>query len=462
MRKSGSRTWEDAYPQRECMVERKKIQTYEQAVEYVLEIPRFTKKNTMEDTKAFLHELGDPDQGRKILHVAGTNGKGSVCAYLYAILQEAGFSCGLFTSPHLVDVRERFSYNGCMMSREEFLRIFLDIYGRLSEEEGAFHPTFFEYLFFMAMLWFREKGAEYCILETGLGGRLDATNAVAEKELAVITHMGLDHTEYLGDTLEQIAAEKAGILSAGAPAVYWNTTDAVGQVMKKTAKNLGISAFCVSKADYRFLKNTNKGIDFSYRSLYYDNIRFHINTVAAYQMENATLAVRAAEVLAARECMDESSEGSGRAWLTAELLQRGLARAFWAGRMEEILPGIFVDGAHNEDGIRAFLETVSRDGESGGRRLVFGVAGDKAYDAMIAEIAASGLFDEVWAVQLRNHRALSVVRIGETLQKHRIKNVLLYHSVKDAYEALTKGKQDGRRCYIAGSLYLVGEIKELL
>lgn len=444
------------------MVEKQEIRTYEQAVEYVLGIPRFTKKNTMEDTKAFLHELGDPDRGRKIIHVAGTNGKGSVCAYLYAILQEAGFSCGLFTSPHLVDIRERFSCNDRMMTKEDFLRIFLDIYNRLSGEEGAFHPTFFEYLFFMAMLWFREKNTEYCILETGLGGRLDATNAVAEKELAVITHMGYDHTEYLGDTLEQIAAEKAGILQAGAAAVYWNTTDAVGQVLEKTAKNLGISAFCVSKSDYRILKNTNKGIDFSYRSLYYDSIRFHINTVAAYQPENATLAARAAEVLAAGKRSGGDLEEGRQTWLTAELLQRGLARAFWAGRMEEVLPGIFVDGAHNEDGIRAFLETVSGDGDNGGRRLVFGVAGDKAYDAMIAKIAESGLFEEVWAVQLRNHRALPVVQIRETFQKHGISNVLLYHSVKDAYEALTKGKQDAGRCYIAGSLYLVGEIKELL
>lgn len=471
-------------------MERKRMDTYEQAVEYVLEIPRFTRKNTMEDTKAFLHALGDPDRGMKILHVAGTNGKGSVCTYLSAILQEAGFSWGLFTSPHLVDIRERFSCNGSLMTKEEFLRFFLEIYNRLPLEEESYHPTFFEYLFFMGMLWFREKGVDYCVLETGLGGRLDATNAVTKKELAVITHMGLDHTEYLGDTLEQIAAEKAGILQAGAPVVYWHTDDTVGQVLEKTAKNLGISAFSVSKSDYRFLKNNNKGIDFSYRSLYYDSIRFHLNTAAAYQMENAALAVRAAEVLSAQEGRQEQageqphmpvgeqphtpvgeqphtpeeapSGGRKQGWLTADILQNALARAFWAGRMEEVLPEVFVDGAHNEDGIRAFLETVSQDGSSSGRLLVFGVAADKAYEVMVEKLAGSGLFDAVWAVQLRNKRALSAEKIGETFQKYGIKNILLYPSVKDAYEALAKGKRDCGRCYIAGSLYLVGEIKELL
>lgn len=432
------------------MPERQEIGTYEQAVAYVLGIPRFTKKNTMEDTRAFLHKLGDPDREMKIIHVAGTNGKGSVCAYLYAILREAGYRCSLFTSPHLVDVRERFSCDGSMVTKEEFLSAFRQVYDAIPfSGEESYHPTFFEYLFFMAMLLFREKKTEYCILETGLGGRLDATNSVAKKELAVITHMGLDHTEYLGNTLEAIAGEKAGIMQAGAPAVFWETDEGVSQMLKKSAEKLRISAFPVSKSDYGFLKNSNKGIDFSYRSLYYDSIRFHINTIASYQMENATLAVRAVEVLTGGK-------------LSPEMLCRGLEKAFWAGRMEEILPDIYVDGAHNEDGIRAFLETVAQDGCSGGRRLVFGVVADKAYDDMIAEIADSRLFDEVWAVQLAGSRALPVATIAETFRKHMTKSVLIFESVKDAYKALTEGKREGRRSYIAGSLYLVGEIKELL
>ena len=191
-------------------MEKRTISTYEEAVDYINEIPRFTTKNTMDDTRAFLHRLGDPDQSMRIIHVAGTNGKGSVCAYMRFILEAAGYRTAVFTSPHLTDIRERFVIDGEMVSEKAFLGAFLRIYDLLDAKTP--HPTFFEYLFLMAMILFSESRPDFCILETGLGGRLDATNAVSRKELAVITRIGLDHTEYLGDTLEKIAAEKAGIL----------------------------------------------------------------------------------------------------------------------------------------------------------------------------------------------------------------------------------------------------------
>ena len=147
------------------------ISTYEEAVAYINETPRFTTKNSMEDTKAFLHRLGDPDRKLKIIHVAGTNGKGSVCAYMRSILEKAGYKVALFTSPHLTDIRERFVVDGEMIPEEDFLRIFLCIYEMLDRK---YHPTFFEYLFFIAMMWFPERTPDFCILETGLGGRQSA------------------------------------------------------------------------------------------------------------------------------------------------------------------------------------------------------------------------------------------------------------------------------------------------
>ena len=155
----------------------------------------------------FLKRLGNPEKGQKIIHVAGTNGKGSVCAYMEAVLTAAGYRVMRFTSPHLKDIRERFCICGKMVDKEVFLRSFLTVYNEIFrdyEETEGYHPSFFEYLFFMAMVMFKEAGGDYWILETGLGGRLDATNAVTEKKLTVITHMGLDHTEYLGDTIEKI------------------------------------------------------------------------------------------------------------------------------------------------------------------------------------------------------------------------------------------------------------------
>ncbi|MDE7222448.1 MAG: bifunctional folylpolyglutamate synthase/dihydrofolate synthase, partial [Acetatifactor sp.] len=297
------------------------ITTYEQAVEYILNIPRFTTKNTMEDTRSFLHCLGDPDKELRILHVAGTNGKGSVCAYMRSVLEVAGRRVAVFTSPHLVDVRERFLIDGEIISREAFLAAFSEIYEKLDwealEAGKGYHPTFFEYLFFMAMLLFSRACPDYCILETGLGGRLDATNAVAHKEIAVITHISLDHVEYLGYTLTAIAGEKAGIMQENVPVIYADTCREVEQVILPRAQILSADVYPVSKIDYSFSKNSNKNIDFSYISRYYGSVRLELPTFARYQMENCSLALRALEVLAERE---REAEVSAPLQLTPEFM----------------------------------------------------------------------------------------------------------------------------------------------
>ena len=186
------------------------FETYGAAVDYINATPKFTTKNSMEDTARFWAQLGYPAKNSKNLHIAGTNGKGSVCAYLCSVLRKAGISCGMFTSPHLVSMRERFVINGEMVSEEDFLYAFRVVMGEVKRLATSYHPTFFELLFFMAMTLFEKYGVEYVVLETGLGGRLDATNVVEEKKLCVITSIGYDHMEYLGETLAQIAGEKAG------------------------------------------------------------------------------------------------------------------------------------------------------------------------------------------------------------------------------------------------------------
>ncbi len=189
--------------------------TYEKAQQYILEMPKFTKKNSLDDTRLFLEILGSPEEDKKIIHVAGTNGKGSVCAYLCSVLTKAGYRTGMFTSPHLVEMRERFRIGKTLITEERFLQGFLMVMGRLEEMreksgKTEYHPTFFELLFLMGMVIFREEKVEYIVLETGLGGRLDATNAVQTPVLTAITSIGYDHMEYLGNTIEEIAGEKRG------------------------------------------------------------------------------------------------------------------------------------------------------------------------------------------------------------------------------------------------------------
>lgn len=435
------------------------ITTFEEAVNYLYDVPRFTKKNTLEDTKAYLQRLGNPDAKMKIIHVAGTNGKGSTCAYMRSILEAAGYRVAVFTSPHLVDIRERFLVNGKMVEKQAFLAAFLQIYDSLDwaalEQDreaasNAYHPTFFEYLFFMAMIIFAKEDIDYCILETGLGGRLDATNAVSKKELSVITRISQDHVEYLGDTIAQIAWEKAGIMQPGAPVIFTDGEPDATSVFCKRAAELGIMAHSVSKNEYSFLNFSNKTIDFSVHTRYYGYVGLTLHTIARYQMENAALAVRAIEVL------DE-----GRT-ITTEQLQRGIAACSWQGRMEEIMPEVYVDGAHNEDGIRAFLETVKADGCEGGRKLLFSVVQDKDYAHMIQEVAQSGLFDEIAIAHMHTGRAASLDSIKELFDRYPFCKYSLYTKVDTALETLVRDRRKEERIYIAGSLYLVGEIKESL
>lgn len=441
---------------------KKNITTFEEAENYIYEVPRFTSKNTLDDTKRFLKKLGNPDCKFPIIHVAGTNGKGSVCAYMRSVLEESGKRVAVFTSPHLVDIRERFVIDGEMISKEAFLQAFLQVYNALDwealeAEEGdvvdsrkVYHPSYFEFLFFMAMLLFAEAKPDYCILETGLGGRLDATNSVTKKELAVITRISLEHVEYLGDTVEKIAGEKAGIMQADAPVVYWSSCEETDRVFEEKATELGINAHRVSKSDYHFISFQNKSIDFSVCTRYYNCINLTLRTIADYQMENAALAVRAIEEL-----------DKGRS-ITDKQIASGIQKCFWAGRMEEVLPEVFVDGAHNDDGIRAFVETVARDGHTGPRALLFSVVKDKDYVKMIEKLVRTGLFQKIAVTKMQTGRGVSLERLQELFVGYSDCNYHMYENVAAAFRGLLEEQGADERIYIAGSLYLVGEIKELL
>lgn len=443
--------------------------TFEEAVAYLKDMPRFTvKKNPADsrDLKWLLKKLGNPEQNLRIIHVAGTNGKGSVCAYMSSILQETGYRTAVFTSPHLVDMRERFAVNGEIISEEAFLQAFCavgDAVQKANSVTPEFVLNFYEYLFCMALLCFAEEKPDYCIIETGLGGRLDATNYVDNKLLTVITRISLDHVQYLGDTTAKIAAEKAGILRPGVPVVYLDGDADASAVICRKASELDAPQIPVSKKDYTFLGFRKKYIDFSLRSEYYNYISLTLHTIARYQMENAALAVRAVEVLF-RSTDTEENGGrlcAGVGCSTVEEIRRGILGCFWQGRMEEVLPEVYVDGAHNDDGIRAFLDTVTEDGHATGRRLLFGVAADKDCRHMIQRVITSGLFDHIAFTHMRTARSLSLEEFRDLLAAYP-GHYTMYTEADTALREQLREKRPGERLYIAGSLYLVGEIKESL
>ena len=436
--------------------------SYEEAEAFLLEIPKFAKKNCLEDTRQFLKALGSPEEKCKIIHVAGTNGKGSVCAYLCSLLKEAGCRTGMFTSPHLAQMRERFRVDGEIIGKGRFLKGLAAVMERLEEVRRSmgrpeYHPTFLELLFLMGMVIFREEGVEYVVLETGLGGRLDATNAVKRPILTVITEIGMDHMEYLGDTIAQIAWEKAGILKEGVPVVLCDKRKEASEVVRKRAQTLGNRVIAVGKKDCVYKKLTKKSIDFSIQCQYYDYIRLSLSTTALYQMENAAVAVRCLEEL------QRQSEDRRIASMTREQVKRGFQETVWEGRMEEALPHIFLDGAHNEDGMRAFVETVEADGCQGRRHLLFSAVADKNYKGMIGILQEKPLFDTVAVVGIHSGRAAAPKELESLFASGgRFRETLLFEEPAQALPALEKRKKEEDFIYIAGSLYLVGEVKELL
>ncbi len=422
--------------------------TYQEAADYIFEIPKFTKKNDAEHTRTFLNYLGNPQEKLKIIHVAGTNGKGSVCAYLDGMLRSEGKRTGLFTSPHLVRMNERIVIDGQQVSDEQFCGLFEKTLeaARRMEAEGMAHPTFFEFLFGMAVYAFAQAGTEYAVLETGLGGRLDATNAVEHPLVCVITSIGLDHTQYLGNTLAQIAAEKAGIIKDQVPVFYAQTSEESDRVISQTAEEK--KSFCkkIGKDAYEILGIKDKHIAFSCSSAYYGNTTWKLNNTGIYQPGNALLAMEVMRYLF-------GENGHPDRW------RRALAELKWAGRMEEILPDVYIDGAHNISAVEAFTESVPPD--ETGNIILFSAVQDKDYEKM-AECLGRCRNTELYMItQIDDARGESAEVLGEVFRKYTKRPVVVIGRAADAFASALEN-QNGRRIYCLGSLYLTGLIKDLI
>lgn len=437
--------------------------------DFLNQVPSFTDKHTIEDTRAYLDFLGNPDENMKIIHVAGTNGKGSVCSYISSILMKAGYSVGMFTSPHLVKITERFQIDGKQISDGVFVEVFIEMLRRTVEynsdkgnTDSFYFPTYFEYLFFMAMLLYDVYPVDYLVLETGLGGRLDATNAVKKPLVSVITEIGYDHMQYLGETIEEIAFEKAGIIKSGVPIVFFDKRDESTAVIKKRTLELDSRAVVVESRniqDTRRIEDEagNKYIAFSLNSLYDKYVDLQLSTEALYQSENAALAVETVGIL----------RGLG-ADISELDIREGLLSAKWEGRMEEVRPGIYVDGAHNIDGIMAFLESIKNMNCSGRKLMLFGIVSDKQYNEIVRSILEAREFEQIYVAVLETSRSLSVSDLKGAFEDAKDElgiigvPVKYYSNVRDAITDIITNRKSGDMVFAAGSLYLAGQIKGML
>ena len=424
---------------------------YTEAVDYIETIPKFTVKHPPEHTRELLSRLGNPQEGIKIIHVAGTNGKGSVCAYLNAMLLAGGKKTGLFTSPHLVRINERFQINGEDVSDEQFLNAFLKVEkaAKEYEAEGEGHPSYFETLFLMGMLIFKEAGVEYLVMETGLGGRLDATNVVEKPLACIITSISRDHTEYLGDTLEAIAGEKAGIIKAGVPVIYDASQPGPASVIAAKAKEMGSPAWPMEPSFYEMKTQSREGITFTFAYPGGEKAELAIPYVAKYQMMNASLAFYTMHIL--QDVHD----------IPKNVLAEGLSKIKWPCRMEMAAPGVIIDGAHNEDGIAQFVSTAGYFAKENEITILFTAVADKHYHEMIGEIYEGIHPSHVVATQIDGSRVVPAEVLAEDFRKAGCTDVCAEPEIGAAYEKAL-GKKGSGMLFCVGSLYLAGELKAYL
>jgi dihydrofolate synthase/folylpolyglutamate synthase len=409
-------------------------------------------KFNLENISVLAERLGHPERKYRSVHIAGTNGKGSTAAFLEMILRKAGCRTGLYTSPHLERINERIRVNGEDISDEQFAAVFTRIRAAIEEllAEGTLraHPTFFECVTAIAFVHFADAGVDVAVLETGLGGRLDATNIVTP-EVSVITRIDFDHENFLGHSLHEIAGEKAGIIKAGVPVVIAEQHAEARKVLLAKAGELGSPAIETDRA-FRTefvhvvhglvratVKNEESG----------ETMEIAPQLPGLFQLQNALSAAAAAGVLRQRGVEISAEEVAG-----------GIAAAVWPGRIEKIHaePDIYLDGAHNPSAARelaAYLEA-----NFGGRKivLVFGALRDKAVDEIagtLFPLAAHVIFTEP-----RTPRSISAGQLAE-MASHHARSFEIITDAETALEAAVKKAGPGGATFVTGSLYLVGQLR---
>lgn len=441
------------------------MMNYQDCVDYILSIPLFAVKLGTENLNRILDVMGHPERTAPVIHVAGTNGKGSTCSFLSSILTAKGFKTGVFTSPHLININERIRIGTEEISNDDFVAVFEEVMRvvKVVEEDGMAHPSFFEFMFLMAAVYFKKQDVDYAIYETGMGGRLDATNVV-KPELCIITSVGMDHMQFLGDTIEQIAEEKAGIIKQGVPVVYFHRNFTVKDIIEKYCKKMGAVLHIVEKTQYNLLKITNKTIDFSFNSGYYRYSSLQIRKTALYQIENAILAVRAYELLIDRtngDCNCEMTKSQDCSMINRDIdiIKTGLYSMVWPCRMECISEHIYVDGAHNEEAIEAFCKTLEVMFQAEEKILFFAVSKDKNYEKMIERLCRIE-FLEIILVQYEGSRAAELAAIYDTFRRFSDSSITIFEDISEGFSYAREHVKD-QYLFCVGSLYLAGNLLRL-
>jgi dihydrofolate synthase/folylpolyglutamate synthase len=436
--------------------------TYEEAVAYLLSFAdfersgRFQERPDVAPVLALLRALGDPHLGRPTVHVAGSKGKGSVAAMAESILRKGGLRTGLFTSPHLHEYTERVRIDGEPIAEGEFARLTTQVQAAVEEvrvELGDRRLVTFDLLTALGFLAFREAAVDVQVVEVGLGGRVDSTNVFASKEVAVITPLSLEHTAILGDTVEQIAREKAAIITPGCRAVLApQPYEAARRVVLETAERVGAAVVDVEREyRWRVLSHNLGGQEIRIEGPE-GVIEARLPLLGAHQVENAVTALAAVAALA----------GAGlKPAPTREVIAGGLAAVQWPGRLEVLRekPLVIADGAHNRDSARRLREALREYFSCDRAVLVVGASADKDVEGLAEEMAPVAA--RVIAARAQHPRAMEPGRIAEAFRRLGVDSEIV-DSVPQAIDRAMATTQAGGVICLLGSLFIAAEGREHL
>ena len=427
--------------------------SYDEVIDIIQNTRRFGNYTGYQVSKHMLEQLGNPQSGIPFVHIAGTNGKGSTTAFLCKILEQTGKKIGMFTSPHLIDFEERIRINGQYISKEDVTRLG----NQLLEMHFELPPTMFDYCLVMAVLYFKEQKCDLMVMETGIGGRYDSTNALGTPEVAIITKIGFDHMAILGNTLEEIAGEKAGIMKQGVSVVVQSQQEPVRKVLLDTFQQIN--------KETKEKDRIPKLYEVSREDLLYAS-KLPRKMLGEFQVENA-----AAAILAARVLFDRSQKPASNKEAAEEIekyIRDGIAQTFWKGRMELVNenPFFLIDGAHNAHGVYALAESLRCLYPDEKFHFIMGVMADKDYEDMIEELLPLAI--DFVTVTPESSRALQSKELAACIEAKGVKA-----AYADDMEAVirpylpnwvqSKGvdTKTDTKTVAFGSLYFIGAIQKL-
>lgn len=426
---------------------------YEEALQYISNTNRFGIKLGLETVSRLLELLGNPQENLNIIHVAGTNGKGSVCSFISNILIDAGYSVGLYTSPYLENFTERIRVDQNEIRKEEVANIVKLIDKKISImlNEGYPNPTEFEIVTAMALYYYNLCNVDYVVLEVGLGGRYDATNVIKESLVSVITSISLDHIGVLGDTISKIAYEKAGIIkNNGTVVVYkqeYETEEVIREICrKKDAKYIGV--------DFDSIEIVRSDINtqiFNYSSSTYEYKNLEIKLIGEHQIKNALLAINVIEYLNINKKINVNIEN----------IKTGLLDTKWPGRIEIIKddPLFIIDGAHNLDGAKSLAKVLEKNFSGKKETLIIGMLKDKDIDSVLEVLTP--YFDKVITTYPISDRSMEADDLKIKISNY-IDDVVAIKDINDAVNLALKNAKKDDVIIAAGSLYMIGSIRTIV